>query len=1086
MVSLGLFPMYFRFVTTVLIILVFGWQSLLAQNTQPVLTPSPIGLNPQKRLTQYLVRNWTIEDGLPRNNVLAAAQTSDGYLWFGGFAGLVRFDGVSFQVINSHTDSTFRTDGVYALLADDHNNLWIGTQGGGLVRYQNGTFYQAFQDSVNQQLSVFTLARDHHGGLWLATSDGIKYWSREGQLSVPDELGELGVRKMRELLVDSEGNLWIGTPANGLYRYDGNELHLIGQEQGLPSESIYSLSEGKEGSIWVGTWNGLARVNGLGQVLEVHTQRDGQPTRSLDASFIDQQGSLWVGGLEGLGRYYKGKWKLFEPRVGFQLKEISTIFQDRQGSLWVGTYRHGIWQVTDGKFANFSIPEGLSGGVSYAVLAEEDAVYVGTESGLAVITPEGVREYTLGDGNENFVRDIVRDQQGRLWLCTYGGLVEWDGRVKRRIRTEQGFASNQIRSLAEDRGGTVWVATRKGLYQLVDGKAIIPEGLLSLADIYILSVLIDQEDHVWIGTNGNGLYRWDGDSLVHYTREDGLGNDFVFRMAEDGFGNLWVGTTGGLSRIKEGQVANLTTKGGLPANVVFQPIVDQRGRLWGIGDANVWSCRLEELNHLLDGEKGQLTSLQMFDKYDGLLAGQPTGVSVSALGSDEKLYVCTPLGVSVLDLTADHQYPHPPMLIDMVVTDHDTQRMSKMITLKAGNRRMAIHYTAFEYFAPHALRFQHQLEGFDPDWEDAGTQRTAVYTNLEPGEYTFKLRVASYDGEWSEEILTMQVIQGAYFYQTNAFKFILFFCFIGMGIIIHFSRIRLLEAHNKRLSQLVSKRTQMIEKQKEAIENQAHMLESSYVKINDSIQYARRIQDALLPSTKALRQVFPDSFILYRPKDVVSGDFYWFQQADDKFILAVVDCTGHGIPGAFMSVLGNTLLSHIVNQQHLYQPADILRELHLQTILHLQQDDHYAQMEDGMDLAICVIDFEDQTLSYGGARRPLLYLSDHQLRMIKPDRFSIGAVETREDFSFAQHTLNLADIQQFFMFSDGYADQFGGVDSRKFMSKRFKALLQDLADLPPKEQGRVLETTLLAWKGQEEQVDDILVVGVQLNAIEKS
>ncbi|HAA20250.1 MAG TPA: hypothetical protein DCP28_16340 [Cytophagales bacterium] len=1039
-----------------------------------------LGLNPEKRLTQYLVRNWTVEEGLPRNNVLDGTQTTDGYIWFGGFAGLVRFDGVEFQVFNSQSDSVFNADGVYTLHADAQNRLWIGTQGSGLLRYAQGQFQQLFTDTLLQQASVFAMAPDANGSMWLSTSRGLLHYSETG-ITVPDSLESIASKRIRELLIDSQGILWIGTSNEGLYRYGDEQLTFVGVEDGLPSEAIYSLSEGIDGHMWVGTWNGLARLSREGEVLSVQQNSPGQPTRSLDASLIDQHGTLWVGGLEGLGRYHQGEWKQFESRVGFQLKEISTLFQDQQGTLWAGTYRHGIWQITDGRFSGYSIPEGLSGGVVYALLAEEDAVYIGTETGLSVLTSEGVKDYLQGEGSQHFVRDIQRDSRGQLWLCTYGGLVAWDGYEKKRYTTQNGFNTNQIRTLAEDTEGNLWVGTRVGLFQIAGDSVVIPPEVAELSQTYILSLFSDSRGHLWIGTNGSGLYRWDGQKLLHYTQADGLGNNFIFRLEEDETGTLWIGTTGGLTRYQKGQFATLTRSHGLPSNVAFQPLVDDFQRLWVITDANVWMSPLREVNRLLDDKVEQLAGLQTFDKYDGLLGGQPTGVSVSHIGPDNRLYVCTPLGFSTIDLKTDHVYRHTPMQIDRVQSDARDYQGGGPVVVSPGNRQLIIHYTAFDYYAPQALRFSYQLEGFDSEWVEAGGRRGAIYTNLPPGEYTFRLKVASHDGEWSEEPLTMTIEQEAWFYQTDGFKFLVFFLFIGVGVIIHYSRIRLLEAHNKRLSQLVTKRTHMIEKQKEAIAGQAKMLESSYVKINDSIQYARRIQDALLPSPQSLQHIFPESFILYRPKDVVSGDFYWFEQIGQTVVLAVVDCTGHGIPGAFMSVLGNTLLTQIVSQQGILHPKAILRELHLQTIMHLQQDDHSDQMQDGMDVSLVMMDFEKKTLSFAGAKRPLLYHDGLDFHVLKGDRYSIGSVDTQLHQEFKEHTLPLSQIRQVYLFSDGYADQFGGEKGRKFMTKKFYSLLDQLSEKPWKAQLQELETTWLDWRGQQEQVDDILVVGVSLS-----
>lgn len=248
--------------------------------------------------------------------------------------------------------------------------------------------------------------------------------------------------------------------------------------------------------------------------------------------------------------------------------------------------------------------------------------------------------------------------------------------------------------------------------------------------------------------------------------------------------------------------------------------------------------------------------------------------------------------------------------------------------------------------------------------------------------------------------------------------------------------------------------------------------------ITDSINYASRIQKAMLPSRDEINRLLRDIFIFYRPKDIVSGDFYFYAEQDGKAILAAIDCTGHGVPGAFMSMIGNDLLNQIIIENAVTQPAEILNQLNKGVRRALRQEAINAETKDGMDIAICAIDSVTRKVQFAGALRPLYY-GKGELKKIAGDKASIGGL-TRESYLFTNHELTLTEGDMLYMFSDGYADQFGGEKGKKFMARNFKALLDSLSAEKTEDQHQRIEQTLVNWAGNREQVDDILVIGVKL------
>ena len=297
-----------------------------------------------------------------------------------------------------------------------------------------------------------------------------------------------------------------------------------------------------------------------------------------------------------------------------------------------------------------------------------------------------------------------------------------------------------------------------------------------------------------------------------------------------------------------------------------------------------------------------------------------------------------------------------------------------------------------------------------------------------------------------------------------------------------------------------------IESQKEEIESQKEELarlyeavQSQHNDIQHSILYAKRIQEAMLPDIQDVQAYFPESFALFLPKDLVSGDLYWFaelgahalfQEAQDmsgnrvfmgfespKVVIAAVDCTGHGVPGGFMSMIAHNALNDIVVERHITSPDEILRQLHLHVQKALRQQT--SKIQDGMDIALCVIDVENRFLEYAGAKSPLIYIQQGQLHELRPDRYSIGGL-WNEELYFQKHHLSLESTTSLYLCSDGFQDQFGGPQNRKFMKNRFKDLLLSLHTLPMKSQEEALAKTLEEWKGQEAQTDDILILGLQV------
>ena len=282
------------------------------------------------------------------------------------------------------------------------------------------------------------------------------------------------------------------------------------------------------------------------------------------------------------------------------------------------------------------------------------------------------------------------------------------------------------------------------------------------------------------------------------------------------------------------------------------------------------------------------------------------------------------------------------------------------------------------------------------------------------------------------------------------------------------------------LEQKVKERTQEVVKQKDEIDNQKSKLEELYTDVTDSIRYAKRLQDSILPPKRYIESLFPSSFVLFKPKDIVSGDFYWMNKIGSKHIFASVDCTGHGVPGAFMSLVGANGLNAAVKEHRLQSPGKILDDLNNYASESLYKQGDENAVRDGMDIAICSIDYKSMLLEYAGAYNPLYVVRNNEIVITKGDKFAIGSFNPYTK-SYTTHKIPLMVGDIIYVFSDGYADQFGGLKGKKYMYKQFRETLLSITDLSMEDQKLALDQKIETWKGSYEQVDDILIVGVQIN-----
>jgi serine phosphatase RsbU (regulator of sigma subunit)/ligand-binding sensor domain-containing protein len=398
-------------------------------------------------------------------------------------------------------------------------------------------------------------------------------------------------------------------------------------------------------------------------------------------------------------------------------------------------------------------------------------------------------------------------------------------------------------------------------------------------------------------------------------------------------------------------------------------------------------------------------------------------------------------------------------------------------TFNYGNNSIRIEFSAPFYEYSDKIFYSCQLKGINTRWSQWTQENFQEYTNLHEGNYTFSIKARNiYDTESMVGQYSF-IILPPWYRTVTAYILYIIIALILLWLTARLYSYRL-KRENIRLEGIITERTAEVVKQKDEIVSKNKVLEYQKKEIEDSIRYARRIQSAVIPSEKVCRDLFPESFIVFKPLNIVSGDFYWISRVGNRIIFTAADCTGHGVPGAFMSMLGVAFLNEIVNKDNITAPDMILNHLRDKVIQALQQHGVSGETRDGMDIALVSIDNEGNKLEFAGAYNPLIMIRNGEVIETSSDKMPIGIYENMKVFSNHEITIEKGDV--FYMFSDGFEDQFGGPEGKKFKSKRLKQFLLEIHKYPMETQKDILERTFEEWKGDLPQIDDVVVVGLTI------
>jgi len=1025
----------------------------------------------------YYFDTYNVKEGLAQSKVFYTHQDTKGYLWLGTEAGVSRFDGINF--INYNTEDGLAQNGVKTILEDKLGNIWLGHKGGGISKISGNNIKSIEIDSISTDITCFL--ENDNGNIWFGTFGNgaylIKNPNKPGNEKFKFERFTGGENNFSDLVFfmmkASDGLIYfIVDKAIKVYN-NKNKTFQNYSPEGLPFFFQFTtMFEDRNGNFWFGTYHGgLYKLNQNGDI-ETIMVKDGLADNWVTTLTEDSQQNIWVGTWGGgITKIKDNKLQTFNNKNGLEDLKIWDIKEDVEGNILIGSNDHGLLIYKGDYFTLFSEHEGINGKQVSSILHDkENNSWFGTNQGITVVQKKGIKYFNQSNGKfpSNQIKFIKEDKKGDIWIGTANsGVFQY---LKTKSEFDYNFLINGyitqggiVTALEIDKNNNLWVGTLDGIvnYEINEDKVARISQEHGLAGNNIQTLFADSKNMLWIGSMMQGLTIYNSSD----TSFTAIETDLVYTptaITEASDGTVWVGTQAqGIFVFKnQKQEAHYRMKDGLLADFITALNADNKGNVYigtsrGLNSFDIKSKIITKYT-----EKTGFTGIEVKNNS-------------TAIDSDGNIWFGTVKGAFRLDNYADQHINTTPVVeINRLRVNLKDREIQKGLILDYTENSIIFDYISIFFTDPKAVTYKVMLEGADKDWQPETEHTMVNYSGLPAGNYTFKVIAKNSSGIWSSEPTVFTFLITPPFWKSVWFYVIIAI----LGTIAIFSFIKIRERNliieKKILEDKVEKRTTEIRKKNKE-------LEVKNKNITDSIKYAKRIQDAMLPVDSYLDEIITEYFIFFRPRDIVSGDYYWASEKSGKLIIASVDCTGHGVPGAFMSMLGITILDEIVNKKNITQASLILDEMKASVIKHLKQRGRRGETQDGMDITLCSIDKKTLKMEMAGAYNPLYLIRNDELTRIKADRMPIGIYYKKTE-PFTNNEIQLHKGDMLYLFSDGYIDQFSGETGEKLMTKNFKKYVLDIYKKPLTEQKEILEKRFDIWKADADQVDDVIVFGVRI------
>jgi serine phosphatase RsbU (regulator of sigma subunit)/ligand-binding sensor domain-containing protein/ABC-type amino acid transport substrate-binding protein len=1026
-----------------------------------------------------------------------------------------RYQAGQFPSVLYGTSSGLPQEDIYSVFQDRQGYMWFGTCSGA-VRY-NGREMKSMGTSVElSENTVRAIAQDSAGHIYLASSNGITVIDRD---TVAGRLFE--GNGFNSIFIDSRDNKWfIGSKGISLLSASGDEINLNSEHPELPA-AVRNIDEDiSTGDLYISTPEGIFCYTAEGK-LEKRSDAD------CYFLFIDVHRHLWISSKEGLltgkladltaGHFMKSARNL-NSELKLDNDIIKEIRTDKSGSVWLIFDTKIIRMTSNDRWATiYDHNTGLKDNkILSALFDREDNLWIGYFGGLQRLSfVRGLRNF-FPTQISSYIYSVSQADDGKIWIVSNNGVFYFDGKLvnfsaELDKRHNELLGHNEKYVMSSSPGGKLLFACGEGIYE-VDPVTlrVLRQRTFDRVLPDIENIFVSSKGEIVLLTGIGGTLYYLGNfasrivtlnnslsaNISRFIEKDGkilggsatgiveLRNGELFKTGEAGckvwtlFSSdsvLWAGTDMGLRKITNGNFSNIEPVS-LEENTVVKSISPavNRSYLWlgtnrGFAYFNKETKKAEFFIDSKDGLSGdEITPGGLFTDRNGLL------------------WAGTYHGVSNFNLKAMGSVLYPPVcFIEKVLLNGREIEPVQGESFRYNRNNFVFEIAAISFTDEKSIEFEFYIRGTGNNYSsyNKGKEYKAYYNNLPPGKYEFIYKARGKNNVESYSQKYVFTIRPAWF-NTWFFRIAIILFTVVLIYLLYRARVKTIEAQKKKLEEQVAERTRElqianmeIQEQRDMARGQRDRIAEQKKEITDSIYYAERIQRSLLPPVFTLESLLPEHFVLFKPRNIVSGDFYWSFEKGDKVYVAAVDCTGHGVPGALMSMLGISFLNEIVIKSGDIEPAEILNQLRDAIIKALKQVGKEGESHDGMDLSMLAFNRNRTRITFAGANNPLYFVRNGVLEEIKGDKMPIGIYEKMVPFT--NHTLDLRAGDAYYLFSDGYADQFGGPKAKKFMYSNLKKLFLDSGQKPMQEQGKILDETIVKWQGHLEQVDDIVVIGIR-------
>ena len=1020
-----------------------------------------------------LIRNFTPQNYGANPQTFSTVQDHRGVMYFACQQGVLEYDGVSWNIIKTkeHTVLKLAIDekGIIHVLCEEEYGV-INVDTHGTLYYESRM--ELFRKYKNSSFDKFEEIAFLGESTYLLTSDNL-YQLKNNQVEQMKTESEV------VFLGKNEEELFVQLKDHGLFTVLDGKI------------TPYDSSELFNGMNLVAITNFNGQVIGIsnsGNIIELPSGASISSTIKLNdykiSSVINNRDlNLILGTFSGIVILNKEFQviKTIGIAEGLIDETITSLFLDQEDNLWTTT-QIGINKVEIDSPIEFFNKKNLLKGSLEAVEGFNNSVYCASQNGLYYLRP---------DGNMAKLRDFNVDIYG-LTAMKFGSdslliISEVDAvyqmdRNNKVTKLQNGGPWDVCRSPVNP--NDLFVVNFNGISKISyqNGKLNDVGYNREFAEAEPFNFIIENNGTIWMGTEKNGVYRTnvatylEVGSYVYYDTLSGLptGACFMFEDKE----RILVGTSKGLYEYKDDAFFKSDTynlRGLSKLHGIHRMKKDKKG--------NIWAVLYDEQNNY---EIGFLTEIEgkYHWKKDAFIKYAEEVVHDIYFDDEGFTWLAGPNGLIKFDNNYKKEIDKSYTCLIRQITFGDSTLFGGFLTEEqqfslqsleikySSNIPITFEFSSSSYINENVTQYSYILEGHNKNWSN-WSPRTLKEFQLKEGDYVFKVKARNINGVESNITSYSITILPPWYRTWWAYVFYGILLVLVIYGIIKLSTNRI-KQQNIRLESIVKERTIEVVAQKAEAEKQRDIADQRNEEILDSINYAKRIQNAILPPEKLIKEHLKDSFVLYKPKDVVAGDFYWLEPKDGIVIFAAADCTGHGVPGAMVSVICNNALNRSVREHCLIEPGEILTKTREIVIQEFEKSEE--EVKDGMDIALCSL--KGMKLQYAGAHNPLWIIRNGEIIETKANKQPIGQFDKLEPYT--SHFFDLQSGDGIYIFSDGYVDQFGGENGKKFKAKALRALLLSIQDKDMEEQKFLIDQEFEKWKGDLEQIDDVCMIGVRV------